>query len=226
VSSIAVDSSDSTGNTVYVGTTGGGVWKSINAAAATASQVTFAPLTDTLSAYNEALEVSLSVGALSVQPVSAGTVPVILAGTGDPNDATDSYYGAGILRSVDGGTTWTSITQSDDEEYGGRDNFIFDGDGFSGFAWGSVNASPVVVAAVSQATIRPISARVGGWQRSRTTRLKWCRGQRPSSPVAEARLPQLRPSVATQRPRLSGIRYGRCFTLRCSFTAITSRLMG
>ena len=29
---------------------------------------------------------------------------MILAGTGDPNDALDSYYGAGILRSTDGGT--------------------------------------------------------------------------------------------------------------------------
>lgn len=47
VTSIAIDPADATGNTVYVGTTGGGVWKSVNAAGATAS-VSFAPLTDTL----------------------------------------------------------------------------------------------------------------------------------------------------------------------------------
>ena len=36
-----------------------------------------------------------------MQPGGTG---VILAGTGDPNDALDSYYGAGILLSEDQGT--------------------------------------------------------------------------------------------------------------------------
>ena len=38
--------------------------------------------------------------AFTVQPGETG---VILAGTGDPNDVLDSYYGAGILRSIDSG---------------------------------------------------------------------------------------------------------------------------
>ena len=50
VSSVAVDPSDPSGNTVYVGTTGGGVWRSANAAGNPAA-VTFSPLTDTLSAF-------------------------------------------------------------------------------------------------------------------------------------------------------------------------------
>ncbi len=45
ITSIAADSSDATGNTVYVGTAYGGVWKSTNAAGSPAS-VTFVPLTD------------------------------------------------------------------------------------------------------------------------------------------------------------------------------------
>lgn len=48
----------------------------------------FTPLTDTLSAYAATGIVSLSIGAVSVQPGGTG---VVLAGTGDPNDATDSY---------------------------------------------------------------------------------------------------------------------------------------
>ncbi|WP_446745093.1 choice-of-anchor D domain-containing protein [Silvibacterium acidisoli] len=152
VTSIAVDSSDPSGNTVYVGTTGGGVWKSTDAAASSSGSVTFTPMTDVTSAFNADNEISLSIGALSVQPVSAGTEPVILAGTGDPNNATDSYYGAGILRSTNGGLTWSLITQSDDANYSGSRNFVFYGSGFSGFAWGTVNGSPVVVAAVSQAS--------------------------------------------------------------------------
>ena len=44
VTSIAIDPTDASGNTVYLGTTGGGVWKSINAAGAAAS-VSFTPAT-------------------------------------------------------------------------------------------------------------------------------------------------------------------------------------
>ena len=93
VTSVAIDPADATGNTVYVGTTGGGVWKSTNAAGAV-SGVTFSPLTDTLPVFSAnaagASIPSLSIGAISV---NSG---VILAGTGDPNDATDSFYGGGI----------------------------------------------------------------------------------------------------------------------------------
>src|ERR1019366_7758377 len=42
LTSVAIDPADATGNTVYVGTTGGGVWKSVNAAGP-AGSVTFAP---------------------------------------------------------------------------------------------------------------------------------------------------------------------------------------
>lgn len=150
VTSIAVDASDASGNTVYVGSTGGGVWKSTNAAGS-AGAVTFTPLTDTLSFYAAASYASLSIGAISVQPVAAGNAPVLLAGTGDPNDSTDSYYGAGILRSADGGVTWSQITQTDDVTFNGPRNFNFYGNSIAGFAWGTVSASPVVVAAVSQA---------------------------------------------------------------------------
>jgi hypothetical protein len=101
VTSLAADPSDYTGNTLYAGTAGGGVWKSTNAAGSPAS-VTFAPLTDTLSAWSSAVLTSLSIGAVTVQPGGTG---VVLAGTGDPNSGSGSWYGAGILRSTDGGAT-------------------------------------------------------------------------------------------------------------------------
>ncbi len=142
VTSIAADPSDTTGNTVYLGTTGGGVWKSTNAAGA-ASSATFAPLTDDLSAFSSALLTSLSVGAVSVQPGGTG---VILAGTGDPNDATDSWYGAGLLRSTDGGNTWSLIYETV-PQFGL--NYTFLGHAFAGFAWSSTTAN-FVVAAVTQ----------------------------------------------------------------------------
>ena len=148
VTAIAIDPSDATGNTVYLGTTGGGVWKSTNAAGPPAS-VSFTPLTDTLPVFSansgsSALP-SLSIGAVSVQPGTQN--PTVLAGTGDPNDNLDSYYGSGLLRSVDGGSTWTLIQGSLDGVAG---NHSFTGLGVAGFAW-STATSGLVVAALSDA---------------------------------------------------------------------------
>jgi hypothetical protein len=148
ISSLALDPSDATGNHLYLGTTGGGVWEAQNAATTSVSAIAFTPLADSLAALGGAPGASISIGAITVQPGGTG---VILAGTGDPNDALDSYYGAGILRSTDGGTTWSLIQQTADYEdaLSSRD-FSFIGEGFAGFAWSTANPQ-VVVAAVSQA---------------------------------------------------------------------------
>jgi hypothetical protein len=144
VTSIAIDPADATGNTVYIGTTGGGVWKSVNAAGSAAS-VSFTPLTDTLPVFSAnagtSAVPSLSIGALAIAN------GVLLAGTGDPNDASDSYYGGGLLRSVDGGSTWTLIQGSQDGLTG---NHSFVGLSFAGFA-SSSSVPSLIVAAVSQA---------------------------------------------------------------------------
>ncbi|MGB6191489.1 MAG: sialidase family protein, partial [Terracidiphilus sp.] len=101
----------------------------------------FSPLTDAVGALSAAHDASISIGAISVQPGGTG---VVLAGTGDPNDALDSYYGAGILRSTDGGNSWSLIQWTSDLLY------AFAGEGFAGFAWSTANPQ-LVVAAVSQA---------------------------------------------------------------------------
>jgi hypothetical protein len=144
VTAIALDPNDATGNTVYLGTTGGGVWKSTNAAG-TLTSVTFSPLTDTIFSTNAGSSTipSLSIGAVAVQPAPN---PVILAGTGDPNDATDSLYGEGILRSTDNGLTWTLITQT---PVGGTNaTYSFAGLATAAIAW-STSTPTLVVAALS-----------------------------------------------------------------------------
>lgn len=148
ISAVALDPSDATGNRLYLGTTGGGVWVAQNAGISNPFNVSFSPLTDTLAALGGVTDASISIGALTVQ---LGGTGVILAGTGDPNDVLDSYYGGGILRSVDGGNTWTLTSRTPDAEQGlGAQDFSFLGEGFAGFAWSTVNPQ-LVVAAVAHA---------------------------------------------------------------------------
>ncbi len=148
VAAIATDPNDPTGNTVYLGTTGGGVWKSTNAAGPL-SAASFVPLTDTLPVFSNnagsSVVPSLTIGALAVQPA---VNPVLIAGTGDPNNATDSYYGEGLLRSADGGLTWTLIQISQD---GVNGDHSFIGLATAGIAFSTATPT-LVVAAFSTST--------------------------------------------------------------------------
>ena len=97
---VAIDPADTTGNTVYIGGAHAGVWKSTNAATPLSSSVTWAPVLD--------YESTLAVGSIAIQPGNNDPAKsVILVGTGEPNSSADSYYGLGILRSADGGNSWT-----------------------------------------------------------------------------------------------------------------------
>jgi photosystem II stability/assembly factor-like uncharacterized protein len=80
-------------NTVYLGAASGGVWKTTNGGSS------WIPLTDG--------QVSLSVGAIAIDPTNPSTIYV---GLGEQNFSTDSYYGAGILKSIDAGATWNLKT--------------------------------------------------------------------------------------------------------------------
>ena len=80
-------------NIIYVGTGLGGVWKSTNGGES------YVPLTDH--------QPSLAVGTMTFDPNDPNTIYV---GTGQPAGG-DSFYGAGILKSTDGGATWTVIGQ-------------------------------------------------------------------------------------------------------------------
>jgi len=222
ITSIAVDPADSSGNTVYLGTTGGGVWKSTNGAS---SNPHFVPLTDTLPVFsaNSGTSVlpSLSIGAVSVQPGGTG---VLLAGTGDPNDASDSFYGEGILRSADNGLTWTIAQQTDDGTAG---RHLFLGEGIAGFAWSTLSPQ-LVVAAVSQAAEGTL---VGASKSGASTRglfystdagVTWQMGTLQMAPPS-CNLPRpISPATkAMQRPRSSITPSATGFTPQSAFMATT-----
>jgi hypothetical protein len=100
VTSLFVDPSDATGNTVYVGGATGGLWRTTNAAS-TPSSVTWSALLDS--------QPTLSVGAIGIQP---GNSNLIIVGTGEPDFSIDSYYALGFLRSPDNGSTWNLISSA------------------------------------------------------------------------------------------------------------------
>jgi photosystem II stability/assembly factor-like uncharacterized protein len=90
IAAVAVDPTDT--NIVYAGAAQGGVWKT------TDGGNTWAPLTDQ--------QASLATGSLALDPQNHLTLYV---GTGEENNSGDSYYGAGILKTTDGGNTWAQI---------------------------------------------------------------------------------------------------------------------
>lgn len=100
VTSLAVDRRN--GATVlYAGTAFGGLWKTDDPSA---TQPHFVPLGDTLWP-------SLAVGSIALDTSrQAGQPAIIYVGTGEANDSLDSYYGIGILKSSDGGNTWSLST--------------------------------------------------------------------------------------------------------------------
>jgi hypothetical protein len=80
---------------IYIGAAEGGVWKTVNGG------TTWTPLTDR--------QCSLAMGSIAIDPVNPN---IVYAGTGEQNYYPISYYGCGILRSSDGGATWTQFSTS------------------------------------------------------------------------------------------------------------------
>src|SRR5439155_26704244 len=77
---------------IYAGAANGGVWKS------TDNGQSWDPKSD--------YQNSLAIGALAIDPNDSQR---IFAGTGQYGAAVGTFYGNGILRSIDGGNTWTEL---------------------------------------------------------------------------------------------------------------------
>ena len=130
---VAIDPADATGNTIYIGGAQGGVWKSTNAATSVANNVTWATVTDD--------QATLSIGSLAIQPGNSNpSQSVVLAGTGEADNSGDSYFGLGILRSADGGNTWTLIPTAN------SGSLSFSGLGGTRMAFSTASPNTVVAA--------------------------------------------------------------------------------
>ena len=87
----AIEGVASDGKTIYVGTAGGGIWKTTNAGSS------FVPIFD---------KYCQSIGAIAIDPKNP---KIIYAGTGESNMRNSVSIGNGMYKSTDGGDNWTKI---------------------------------------------------------------------------------------------------------------------
>ena len=102
ITTIAVD--PHTPRNVFVGAAGGGLWRT------TDSGKTFQPVFDG--------QATQAIGSLVLDPNT--TPSTVYAGTGEGNTSGDSYYGQGLFKSTDLGTTWTALAAGTFDHVGMR----------------------------------------------------------------------------------------------------------
>lgn len=90
VLSIAISPTDE--NIAFAGAANGGIWKTVDKGR------NWTPLTDNA--------MSLAIGALAIDPKDPS---ILYAGTGELAEGVGSYYGSGLMKSIDGGRTWKNI---------------------------------------------------------------------------------------------------------------------
>ncbi|MGA8939364.1 MAG: hypothetical protein WB439_09380 [Acidobacteriaceae bacterium] len=100
--SFAVAGVPSQPDTFYMGSVGGGVWKTEN------SGRTWKPIGD------QGIPIG-SIGAIAVAPSDPN---VVYVGTGEPDIRNQHSYGIGMYKSVDAGKTWTHIGLDDSKHIG------------------------------------------------------------------------------------------------------------
>jgi len=92
-------------DTFYMGSVGGGVWKTENAGR------TWFPIAD-----NPATGIPIgSIGAIAVAPSDPN---IVYVGTGEPDIRSQHSYGVGLFKSTDAGKTWHHIGLTDTRQIG------------------------------------------------------------------------------------------------------------
>ena len=87
--------SPSNGNVMWLGSVGGGIWKTINGGAS------WSPVDDFMG--------NLSISSIVIDPLNQN---VMYAGTGEGFFNQDALRGYGVFKSTDGGATWNFLTST------------------------------------------------------------------------------------------------------------------
>lgn len=183
VGAIAVDPANA--NHVLVGSAGGGIWESFNNGASWAPRTDYQP--------------TLTIGAVAFDPAEPATVYAL---TGEGN-----FYaalGAGLLRSVDGGTTWGMLATSPFVGQGGYRLVVDHGDTarlFAAASWGlyrstdsGVGWTPVIAATAWDVSVSTaaggevLAACADGLHVSTDNGATWAAVALPGAPASWSRL--------------------------------------
>jgi photosystem II stability/assembly factor-like uncharacterized protein len=103
--SYAVSGNAAQPDTFYMGSVGGGVWKTVNAGR------TWFPIADDP-------EHGIPIGSIGAIAVAPSNPSVIYVGTGEPDIRAQHSYGIGMYKSTDEGKTWTKIGLEKSEHIG------------------------------------------------------------------------------------------------------------
>jgi hypothetical protein len=109
---VLIDKNDVSGNTVFAGSVGGGIWKCSNF---TTGAFTWAKVNDNME--------NLAITALAQNPT---TSLIMYAGTGEGFFNSDAIKGGGIFKSIDGGANWTQLTNTIPSSINGDFDYIQD----------------------------------------------------------------------------------------------------
>jgi subtilisin-like proprotein convertase family protein len=136
VNAVAVDPSDPSGNTVYAAAATGGIWKTTNFLTTSPAGPTWIPLLDEAPTRGMRLS-SIAVVGRNNDPNQS----ILFVGTGDGPALGDplrpsglTARGIGLLRSLDGGRTWTLLdSTNNDLPFASRDHVFSSGNGTAVF---------------------------------------------------------------------------------------------
>ncbi|MBK9636467.1 MAG: hypothetical protein IPO63_01095 [Bacteroidetes bacterium] len=98
-----VDPNDVTGNTVFAGSVGGGLWKTTNINAAVPN---WTPVNDLLS--------NLAISSIAYDPTNT---QIMYFSTGEGYNNIDAIRGLGVFKSTNGGTTWTQLASTNNSTF-------------------------------------------------------------------------------------------------------------
>ena len=102
IADLAVVKSPEKADIIYVATTSGGVFKSVNAG------ISFAPIFDRAGAM-------MSIGAIAAAPSNPS---IVWVGTGEADNRQSSSWGDGVYKSIDAGATWQKMGLADTRHIG------------------------------------------------------------------------------------------------------------
>lgn len=103
IDAIWVDITDATGNTVWIGGRGGGLWKTTNI---TASPATWIPVNDYM--------INLSIIGITQDPVDPN---IMYACTGESFYEAGALRGNGVFKSTDGGVNWVQLSSTNNSSF-------------------------------------------------------------------------------------------------------------